>query len=273
MTTVTPTRLDARPSVEEVLAEIPPLQPGTPTLAKHLRWALDLIVAADLALEAGHPFWDALDALKALPTVPDAREIIGDKAFWREEDGRLTPEKLVKPHKLLEDAFVRTVAGGALSINATLSRFKAMSFAEAQALIDTVASDYGVQMGGKGGNVSFFTHDRSFKVEIQVQERITVGLTIEAAKAALNEYLAEAEASDEVKAIIASAFGIGDQAGVRVAELVRLRRLNITHPRWLAAMKAIDDAMETAGKAIYLRVKRRNAEGKYDLIPLHLANA
>ncbi|QCN99478.1 DUF3164 family protein (plasmid) [Azospirillum argentinense] len=92
-----------------------------------------------------------MDALKALPTVPDARESVGDKVFYREEDGRLTPEALVKPAKLMEDMFVRTVAAGALSIHGSLSRFKALSFSEAQALIDTVARDYGVAMGGKGG--------------------------------------------------------------------------------------------------------------------------
>ena len=267
------TAVDSIPTVEELLGEIPVLPAGAPTLAKHLRWALDYIAASDLAPEAGHAFWDALDALKALPTVPDAREIVGDKVFYREEDGRLTPEALVKPAKLMEDLFVRTVAAGALSIHASLSRFKALSFSEAQALIDAVARDYGVTMGGKGGNVSFFTHDRPFQVQIQVQERITVGATIEVAKAALNEYLAEAQASDEVKAIITSAFGIDDQGRVRVAELVRLRRLNITHPKWLAAMRAIDDAMDTAGKAIYLRGTRRTADGRYELVPLDLASA
>ena len=255
------------------LARIPKLPAGAPTLARHLHWALDYIAAGGLAPEAGNPFEDALDALAALPSVPDAREVHGDKVFWREEDGRLTPEHLVKPEKLLEDAFVRTVAGGALAISASLSRFKALSFSEAQAVIDTIASGYGVTMGGKAGNTGFFTHDRAFKVQIQVQERVTVGPTIEVAKAALNDYLAEAEASDEVKAIINSAFGLDDQGRVRVAELVRLKRLNIAHAKWRAAMAAIDDAMETAGKAIYLRVYRRNGQGKYDLIPLDLASA
>lgn len=269
--------LDTNSTIEELGSAMPGLPPGAPTLAKVLHRLLGEVLATkayttwdDASISAVN---DALEAIAALPTVPDAREVVGDKVFWREEDGRLTPEALVKPAKLLEDMFVRTVAGGALAINASLIRFKAMSFSEAQALIDTVARDYGVTMGGKAGNSSFFTHDRSFQVQIQAQERITVGATIEVAKAALNEYLAEAQASDEVKAIITSAFGIDDQGRVRVAELVRLRRLNITHPKWLAAMRAIDDAMETAGKAIYLRVKRRLPDGKYELVSLDLASA
>lgn len=271
MTTAT-----AMPDAGSVLADtghIPPLPPGAPTLARHLHWALGYIMAFELDDAAGTPFSDAFAALFSLPTVPAATETLGDKVLWRDEEGGYLPANLVKPHKMLEDEFVRTVAAGALAINASLSRFKAMSFSEAQALLDTVARDYDVQMGGRAGNVSFFTYDRAFQVQIQVQERITVGATIDIAKAALNDYLAEAEASDEVKAIITSAFGIDDQGRVRVAELVRLRRLHITHPKWLAAMKAIDDAMETAGKAIYLRVKRRGGDGRYTLVSLDLASA
>ncbi|QCN98890.1 DUF3164 family protein (plasmid) [Azospirillum argentinense] len=38
-------------------------------------------------------------------------------------------------------------------------------------------------------------------------------------------------------------------------------------------MRAIDDAMDTSSKAIYLRVKRRTPDGKFELVPLDLANA
>ncbi|WP_051340939.1 DUF3164 family protein [Azospirillum halopraeferens] len=262
-----------RPEGHPLADIIPALPPGAPTLARHLRWALDTIARKVPGAVDSDDFDAARQVLAGLPGVPSGTVAMEGRTFWREEDGRLTPENLVRAEKLLEDAFVRAVAGGALAISASLSRFKVLSFSEASALIDAIARDYGVQIGGKAGNTAFFTFDRAFKVQIQVQERVTVGPTIQIAKEALNEYLREADASDEVKAIINSAFGLDDQGRVRVAELVRLKRLNIQHSRWRAAMAAIDDAMETAGKAIYLRVYRRREDGRFDLIPLDLASA
>ncbi len=252
---------------------IPALPPGAPTLARHLHWALGYITALGLGPQGTQPFTDALDALKAIPAVPLARLDIDGVPYWRDEEGAMLPERLIKPGKLVEDLFVRTVAAGALATHGTLGRLKAMSFSEAAALIDALASQYGVKVGGKVGNVSFFSYDRAWKVQISVQERLAVNANIEAAKAALNEWLAEAEASDEVRALVNAAFGLGDQDGVRVAELVRLKKLPIDHPKWKAAMAAIDDALEPACKAQYLRVYQRRPDGKYVQIALDLASA
>jgi len=248
------------------------LPPGAPTLARHLHTLTTIIDDLDLVL-AGDDQAAVAAARAWLDALPDVRstETVGDRTMWRDEDGRLTPASLVKPVKELEDLFARTVANAALSISSSLARFKAMSFSEAQALIDTLGREHGVEMGGKAGNVSFFTFDRAFKVQISAQEVITVGPAIEVAKTALSQWLDEAEASDEVKALINSAFGLDDQGRVRVAELVRLKRLPSRHPKWIAAMAAIDEAMDVAGKAIYLRVYRRGPDKRYQLIPLDLA--
>lgn len=262
-------------SASTKLATLADLPPGAPTLARHLHAMLGIIDGLDLILSPDDQVQTdaARSWLAALPNVAVPTETVGDRVMWREEDGRLTPEHLVKPAKMLEDLFVRTVANGALAISGSLTRFKALSFAEAQALIDTLGRDYGVEMGGKAGNVSFYSFDRAFKVQITAQEQVVVGPTIEIAKTALAQWLGEVEAADEVKALVNSAFGLDDQGRVRVAELVRLKRLPIAHPKWQAAMAAIDEAMEVAGKAVYLRVYRRRADGRYDLIPLDLASA
>jgi hypothetical protein len=253
-----------------------PLPPGAPTLAKHLHAMLSIVrrhaPLAGLLSEQEIAATDAaFAALAGLPAAKASVEVLNGKVYWRDEDETLTLESMVKPHRFLEDDFVRTVVTAALSTSMTLARLKALSFAEAQALIDTLASAHGVKAGGKAGNVSFVSYDRAFKVQIAVQERLAVNANIVTAKTALNDWLADADAGDEVRALINAAFGLGDQDGVRVAELVRLKRLVIDHHLWKAAMAAIDDALEVAGKAQYLRVYQRAPDGNYVQIPLDLA--
>ncbi len=268
--------------------EPPPLAPlpeGAPTFARHLHMILSLIednalmralmVDGDCLLtEAGRvAVAEAKAAVAALPSAPPPTKEIDEEVCWRTEDGVWQPERLIKDAKLLEDAFVRTVVNGALATRKTLARLKAITLSESEALLALLAAQHGVELGGKGGNVSYYTFDRSHRVQVSRQERLTVNATIEVARQALSEWLHESEASAEVKALIEAAFGIGDQGTVRINELIRLRRLKITHPKWKAAMAAIDEAIETAGKAIYLRIYERQPDGRYALIPLDLASA
>ncbi|NYZ12859.1 DUF3164 family protein [Azospirillum sp. RWY-5-1] len=253
------------------------LPDGVPTAARHLH-AILIATAACGALahmdDAGRAaFAEACGWLAALPSAGSPTVEANGKLFWPDEDGSLIAAGLVKPAKMLEDGFVRTVVTGALNTRATLAKLKALTFSEAQSLIGILGVEHGVEMGGKAGNVSFTTFDRRYKVQISAQDRLAVGPSIEVAKRALQDWLAEAEAGEEVRALINAAFGLDDQGRVRATELVRLRRLHITHPKWRAAMAAIDDALEVAGKAIYLRVYERRDDGRYDLIPLDLANA
>lgn len=257
------------------MAAIPPLPDGVPTAARHLHAVLASV--ADLApgmdQDAVTAFVEACGWLASLPSAGSATVEVSGRVFWQDEDGSLIAASLVKPAKSLEDSFVRTVVTGALATTATLRKLKALTFSEAQSLIGILGVEHGVEMGGKAGNVTFHTFDRKFKVQITAQDRLAVGPAIDVAKKALQDWLAEAEAGEEVRALINTAFGLDDQGRVRATELVRLRRLHITHPKWRAAMDAIDDALEVAGKAIYLRVYQRREDGRYDLIPLDLANA
>jgi hypothetical protein len=257
---------------------VPPIGTGAPSLAKALHQTASLIAdlqnAGDICLadDARAQIRHAIDLLKAIPMVPPATETVGDKTYWRDETGALLPANLVKSARLLEDGLVRTIAAGALAINASIARFKSLSFAEAQAMLATLAQDYNVTLGGKAGNVSFYSHDRAWKVQITVQERIGVNAGIEVAKALFNEWLKEADASDEVKAVVMGAFGLDDQGRVRVAELVRLRRFAIEHPKWRAGMQAIEEALERLDSKPYLRVYRRRDDGSYEHIALDLAS-
>lgn len=251
--------------------DIPAAQPGWPSLATHLERVLKLI--QDHADLSEHPeVNEALQALRALPTLPSGQERVGEKVYWKQEDGSLIPEDLVKPARLLEDEFVRRVALGALSTNATLARYKRLSFSEGVSLLETLAQDYRVKLGGKKGNVSMRTMDGAYTVRIATQDRIIFGPGIAVARTLLQEWLDEEEGSDAIKAAICSAFGLDQENKVRVAEVLRLRRFAIASPKWQSAMAAIDKATDVIGSSEYLRVYRRGDDGKEAQIVLDLAS-
>jgi len=157
-------------------------------------------------------------------------------------------------------------------VNGTLKRFKSLSFIEGQALLDVLATDYDVKLGGRKGNVHLYTYDRRFKVEIANQDRITFNAGIEVAKALFQEWLRDADASEEIKVIVGKAFELDDQKRLRAQEILRLSKYQIQHPTWHKAMRAVAEAMEVIGTREYMRFYERDVSGDYRMISVDFAS-
>jgi len=278
MTTVADT---ATPAVADTLPPPPALPPGSPSLARHLHaalralcqtWNEDVIETTtdtfDLVVGAYH---GGLAALAALPALKPPTVSIGEKVYYEEEDGSLTPEGVMRPQRVLEDDFVRTVAAGALAVNGSLGRYKKMTLSEGYGLLGVLGQDYGDTRINAGTRVTFHTIRRDWRVEITSADRIAFGPTIAIAQSLLNEWVRAEEGSEVLKAAITSAFGLDDQGRLRVSEVLRLRRYKIDHPKWKAAMEAIADAMVVTGAREYVRIYQRQPDGSYRQIPLDLA--
>jgi len=257
------------------LPGLPLVADGAPTLARHLGAMLGLIARRpDLELNVGDAaaYVDAIAALATLPSAAATRREIDGVEHWRDEDGRWVPVTLIRTAKQLEDGLVRIIATGALSLSLSLSRFKTMSFAEALGLIELIASKHNVTLTGKRGDIYLYSHDREWMVSVTGQDKVTFDPSIAIAQQMLSEWLSAEDASADLKAIVAQAFALDEQKRLRVQEILRLRRYDVQHPKWKAAMDVIAQSMETIGKREYLRVHRRNAAGGYVLVPLDLAS-
>lgn len=266
--------MSAALALDRALPPIPPVPSGAPTLAKHLASVLSILAARPSMLAEDHrsTFADACDALGRLPAVPlDVRTIDGVE-HWRSENGAWVPRSLIHDTVALYDDYARTVATAALHLSGQLARFKALSMAEGQALVDLIGDKYGVKVGGDAGNVTFFSYDRQYKVSIARADRIAFGPEIAAAKELLERWVSEEEGSPVLKAVINRAFGLDDAGRIRAAEVFRLCTFDVPGDTWAQAMKAIRDAVQIVGKAEYMRVYRRTGKGKYELIPLDLAS-
>ena len=256
------------------LPPVPELPDGAPSLARHLAWALAYIrhlqrpPALPSDLESYCEAVGALEAIEAAPAV--VREIDG-KVYWTSDNGALLPDDVVKPQHQLEDEVVRRIVTGALGVRGILGRFKRYSIGEIYAFVALLSQDYGIEFTAKG-SVTLHSFDRRLRVQIASADRIDFGAEINTARELLLAYLAEEPGSAALKAMIQGALGLDRQGSIRPREVLRLRAYDIRHPKWAAAMRAIDDSLRTSGTAQYLRVYRRDEGGRWVQIPLDLAS-
>lgn len=186
---------------------------------------------------------------------------------------RLVPEDQIKEIDKVRDELVLAIVERALELRDRLKGFKADTFSEIQAFVETSAQEYDVQLGGKKGNVQLVSFDGKYKVVRAIQESISFDERLQAAKGLIDECLREwtADARPEVATIVQDAFRVDAAGNIRTGQVLGLRRLNIQDPRWLKAMDAISDAVQVTGSKSYVRIYERDANGHYRPISLDIA--
>jgi len=209
-------------------------------------------------------------------TALGGKEMVNGKPYWRDAKGALVPEELVKPGDKLIDEQVRKIMGHARELNAQIARFKQHTLDDVAALMDLLLQDYGTKIGGTKGNVSLTSHDGTLQVRLQIQERLTFGPELQAAKELVDEYLAEltADSGPELRGIVQHAFRT-DQAGlINRAELFRLLRLEVADDRWQRAMKAIKDSIRVEGTKEQVRFyERATSRDRWGAVTIDVADA
>ena len=97
-----------------------------------------------------------------------------------------------------------------------------------------------------------------------------------AAKALIDECITDWSAGSrpEIQVLVNNAFQVDKAGNINTGRVLGLRRLNISDDRWLAAMKAIGEAVQVIGSKSYVRVYERiDDTDQYSPIPLDIASA
>lgn len=194
--------------------------------------------------------------------------------YLRNAAGHLVPEELVRESDLIRDAIARDLAMEAERLNAQLIEYKKKALSDVADLISIAAERYGVEFGGKKGNVSIMTYDGEYKVQRTIAERITFSEEIEAAKELINDCIMRWSegANANIRALVDRAFRTNSKGQIRTASILELLRLEIDDDGWCRAMDALKDSIQCAGTAIYIRVyKRIGNSDQYRALPLDLA--
>ncbi|WP_338807114.1 DUF3164 family protein [Pseudomonas chlororaphis] len=196
------------------------------------------------------------------------------EGFVRNAIGHLVPVDQVREQDKLRDQVASDLAEAAKELNLALKRFKKKSLGDIDDLISIAGERYGVQIGGKKGNVTIATYDGKYKVVRSHADRLTFTEEMEAAKALVYDCIKtwSKGADNHLLAIVERTFSPNRNGQIKTSDVLDLLRLEIDDDTWKRAMKAVRDSIQVSGSAVYVRVYERvNGTDEYRAIPLDLA--
>jgi len=193
--------------------------------------------------------------------------------FMMDGQGRLVRVENVRPIDLARDELVKEIIGKAMILSQQMATFKKQTMGDIQAFVELSAERYGVEMGGRKGNVSLTTYDRKYKIQIAVAESLVFDEGLQAAKALIDECINDwsSESRPEIRTLINDAFQPDQESRINTRRVLGLRRLDIKDDKWRLAMDAISDSVAVAGSKSYIRLYERDERGGYNQISLDMA--
>lgn len=199
---------------------------------------------------------------------------MSEQQHLKDSKGRLVPIELVKPIDLVRSRVIEQLIARAMLARAELTSFKTWANGELEAFLELSAEQYGVEAGGTKGNVTLISFDGCRKVTRQIQDRITFDERLQAAKALIDECLNEWTdgVDSRICLIVQDAFQVDQKGKISTERVLSLRRIKIEEPKWVSAMKALDDSIQVESTKSYLRFYERDTpEAPWRPISLDLA--
>ena len=194
--------------------------------------------------------------------------------YWQDASGSLIPESKIKDIDKLRHQVVTDLCLMAEKSRDGLADFKARAMQEVAALVSTSMEQYGVKAGGEKGNVTLISFDGRYKLVRSMQDKLTFGEQLMAAKALIDECVHEwaHNADDNIKVLVNHAFQTDKEGKINTGRVLGLRRLEIRDGKWQSAMQAIADSIQIASTKPYVRFYKRNdTTGEYESISLDVA--
>lgn len=248
------------------------------------RWSVPLPVeqAKDMEADGFDIGWLAPSHLNPPPSnfepAPIANAVIsanGDD-YMKNASGDLKPVETIKAQYRLEDELVRQEFGYALALSYQIARFKAHCYENLGAFDGLLLQEYGATKGGKRGNKSYTSFDGLMQIKIKVQDRITFGPEIFAAKALFDECLNEwaENTRAELRSVVFNAFDTDNEGTINRNRMFILLNTESDDERWQKGQRAIQNAIRVIGSASYIQFRHREStQDGFDAVTIDLAKA
>lgn len=194
--------------------------------------------------------------------------------FVRNAVGHLVPVDQVREQDKLRDQVAIGLSQEAKALSLALKNFKKKALGDVADLISIAGERYGVQMGGKKGNVTIATYDGQFKVVRSYADRLAFTEEMEVAKVLVYDCIKawSKGADNHLMAIVDRVFSPNRNGQIKTSDVLDLLRLEIDDTGWKSAMQAVKDSILVSGSSVYIRVYERiNGTDEYRAIPLDLA--
>lgn len=198
------------------------------------------------------------------------------EGYREDSSGALRPVDSIKPIDLLRDELVTRIATRAELLHAELKKFKEETFAEIAAFIELSASEYGVNIGGKKGNVQLTSYNGQYRVLRANHDAMSFDERLLAAKELIDECLLDWCGRPGVPrglvTIANRAFRRNGAGEISVSRVLDLRSHDIDDERWKKAMDIITDSIRVQTSITYLRIqKRAGRTDQYNQLALDVA--
>lgn len=196
-----------------------------------------------------------------------------EKKVWKDHKGESIPDKYVNPYHKKKEKVVGRLVKQAEDLSERLKVFKNNAFNAADELYYEMLRMHHMDEpeGGKG-NRTFFNFDKSIKVEISVDDVISFDEQITLAQAKINQFIAMKlkDVDTDITELINRAFTTS-KGRLDKARVFSLFSLNVKHHLWTEAMDLIRQSIVTNNTRRYIKVYKRDSEGKYHLINLNFS--
>ncbi len=194
---------------------------------------------------------------------------------WTDEGGTTIPFNRVTALERKKESISHKLLTKAEALNNQLTEFHEYMRKVCQEIFEQAMKEADADATKSKGNFTWYSFDRSIKVETNINERIDFDdATIEAAKQKLNEYLKSKlnDKEEALRALIYSAFETsrGKLDAKKVLGLLK-HKSRIKAERFQEAMELIEKAIRRPDSKTYYRVSERQPDGSYQTVNLNFS--
>ena len=133
------------------------------------------------------------------------------EGYMRNSRGGLDPIDMVKEIDKLRDQMVKEIVVESMAESKRLQSMKQKFFETISSFVDLSAEQYGIQYGGKKGNMSFLSYDGEYKVLVSINENVVFDERLQIAKQLIDDCISDwaKDSRSEIKALVQDAFYVG----------------------------------------------------------------
>lgn len=198
------------------------------------------------------------------------------KKDWTDEAGKVIPYTSIKQSEKVYETEVYKAAKYAAKVSKAILVLKEHLKKCMDKCVEAFHKDYSGKKTEFKGNYTIRNFNDTIKVEVSVSNPIQFDdLTIQKARETLKDFLNDGISAKNatIKEMVLDAFETS-RGKLDVKKILALKRYSdrIDDKRWKQAMELIDKAIRRPATAKYFRVWVKDGEGKYQNIPLSLAD-
>ena len=190
---------------------------------------------------------------------------LNGRVYYEDARGTLVPEELVKPVDQLRDQLVSSIMNKIFKLRLDMESVKGQVLDDIDTFMTLAAAEYGVQLGGKKGNLTLATFDGKYRIIIKMSDRQSFTEGIYLGKELIDKCIEKWSdgANQNLKAIIDQAFQVNQSGKMDIRRVLALRKLDIKDPDWTKAMDIISDAIQVETSKQHLLIYVRDKTGQY----------